>query len=638
MGWIGRIVGGTIGALIGGPIGAALGFGMGYVYDDEQEFKKTQSAILGHNITKNCGNEKKSNTNAKFYEVIPGEKYITKITGVSFYDRQSTISMLDITDKIYLQRDRTNVYDPNAIGVFTLRDNKQIGWVPKELASKLAPEIDKGIPYSAKIVDILGGGPGRHYGVKIRVERGKPISMQTLEVNRLEPGVKFYEVKPDKYISKVTGTLFDRRQAIISRLSKSDRIHLRLDGANYNSNTIGVFTLSNERIGWIPKELAEKIAPEMKKGAKYKASIIEITREGKTGKYYGVKIRIEKDTEKESTWRNTSSLVSTGVGHNITKNCGNEKKPNTNAKFYEVIPGEKYITKITGVSFYDRQSTISMLDITDKIYLQRDRTNVYDPNAIGVFTLRDNKQIGWVPKELASKLAPEIDKGIPYSAKIVDILGGGPGRHYGVKIRVERGKPISMQTLEVNRLEPGVKFYEVKPDKYISKVTGTLFDRRQAIISRLSKSDRIHLRLDGANYNSNTIGVFTLSNERIGWIPKELAEKIAPEMKKGAKYKASIIEITREGKTGKYYGVKIRIEKDAEKESTWRNTSSLVSTGTATTRMSSYRYYYDDYYYDDIDFDCPLSEDDYDYDAAYYYHDMNSELEDNIDWDSIDYE
>jgi hypothetical protein len=46
-----------------------------------------------------------------------------------------------------LRRDPDNEHDPNAIQV--LAGDEQIGWVPRELAVELAPEIDGGRPWSA---------------------------------------------------------------------------------------------------------------------------------------------------------------------------------------------------------------------------------------------------------------------------------------------------------------------------------------------------------------------------------------------------------------------------------------------------------------------------------------------------------
>ena len=46
-----------------------------------------------------------------------------------------------------LRRDPANEHDPNAIQV--LASGEQIGWVPREIAAELAPEIDAGAAWAA---------------------------------------------------------------------------------------------------------------------------------------------------------------------------------------------------------------------------------------------------------------------------------------------------------------------------------------------------------------------------------------------------------------------------------------------------------------------------------------------------------
>ena len=48
---------------------------------------------------------------------------------------------------LILERDPGNEHDPNAIQVLT--GDEQIGWVPREIAAELAPEIDAGTSWSA---------------------------------------------------------------------------------------------------------------------------------------------------------------------------------------------------------------------------------------------------------------------------------------------------------------------------------------------------------------------------------------------------------------------------------------------------------------------------------------------------------
>lgn len=47
-----------------------------------------------------------------------------------------------------LRRDPANVHDANAIAVHAA-GGEQIGWVPREVAARLAPELDAGEPWTA---------------------------------------------------------------------------------------------------------------------------------------------------------------------------------------------------------------------------------------------------------------------------------------------------------------------------------------------------------------------------------------------------------------------------------------------------------------------------------------------------------
>lgn len=51
-----------------------------------------------------------------------------------------------------LRRDPANPHDPNAIAVHPAGRGEQVGWVPRELAAELAPELDAGRPWSAVVL------------------------------------------------------------------------------------------------------------------------------------------------------------------------------------------------------------------------------------------------------------------------------------------------------------------------------------------------------------------------------------------------------------------------------------------------------------------------------------------------------
>ncbi len=53
---------------------------------------------------------------------------------------------------LQLRRDPANPHDPNAIQVHPSDGGAQVGWVPRELAAELAPELDAGRPWSAVVL------------------------------------------------------------------------------------------------------------------------------------------------------------------------------------------------------------------------------------------------------------------------------------------------------------------------------------------------------------------------------------------------------------------------------------------------------------------------------------------------------
>jgi HIRAN domain len=53
---------------------------------------------------------------------------------------------------LLLRRDPDNPHDPNAIQVHPAGGGAQVGWVPRELAAELAPELDAGRPWAAVVL------------------------------------------------------------------------------------------------------------------------------------------------------------------------------------------------------------------------------------------------------------------------------------------------------------------------------------------------------------------------------------------------------------------------------------------------------------------------------------------------------
>ncbi|MFD1739565.1 HIRAN domain-containing protein [Bacillus salitolerans] len=93
--------------------------------------------------------------NLVYYLKTKGVRLYSKETlaGISFEGRPETIRNLHLTDPIVLKRDPQNVHDRNAIGVYTSTGNS-IGWIPREVAVFLSPEVDNGLTISSKLTEV----------------------------------------------------------------------------------------------------------------------------------------------------------------------------------------------------------------------------------------------------------------------------------------------------------------------------------------------------------------------------------------------------------------------------------------------------------------------------------------------------
>jgi hypothetical protein len=51
-----------------------------------------------------------------------------------------------------LRRDPANEHDPNAIAVYPAGGGEQVGWVPRDVAAELAPDLDAGRSWAAVVL------------------------------------------------------------------------------------------------------------------------------------------------------------------------------------------------------------------------------------------------------------------------------------------------------------------------------------------------------------------------------------------------------------------------------------------------------------------------------------------------------
>ncbi|HLX26034.1 MAG TPA: helicase-related protein [Candidatus Cybelea sp.] len=92
----------------------------------------------------------------------------TKIAGVSFEGRQDIIAGLHADAPLQLRRQPENPYDANAIAVHY--GDLALGFFNKRLAAHIAPLMDCGARYTARVASLTGGAE-KHRGVNIFVER-----------------------------------------------------------------------------------------------------------------------------------------------------------------------------------------------------------------------------------------------------------------------------------------------------------------------------------------------------------------------------------------------------------------------------------------------------------------------------------
>lgn len=90
----------------------------------------------------------------------------TKIAGVTKY--RKAIDKAEEGDAISLVREPDNEYDPNAIAIHLDRTCAKIGYINRDLASRLAAVMDSGSRVSGEITAITGGGK-KERGVNVAI-------------------------------------------------------------------------------------------------------------------------------------------------------------------------------------------------------------------------------------------------------------------------------------------------------------------------------------------------------------------------------------------------------------------------------------------------------------------------------------
>lgn len=95
-------------------------------------------------------------------------RQLMKIVGVSFDGRQEMIARLELGQAVMFCREPENMYDPNAVAVYTL-DNKCLGYVPKELTKTFRHSVCFG-----SINSVGKAEEGGKWGARVEVQPDLP--------------------------------------------------------------------------------------------------------------------------------------------------------------------------------------------------------------------------------------------------------------------------------------------------------------------------------------------------------------------------------------------------------------------------------------------------------------------------------
>lgn len=81
-----------------------------------------------------------------------------------------------------LRRDPGNEHDEHAIAVYPAEGGDQVGWVPREVAGELAPELDAGRPWAAVVLREQRRSPrDPRHGLTMLLAPGPGIELSATE-------------------------------------------------------------------------------------------------------------------------------------------------------------------------------------------------------------------------------------------------------------------------------------------------------------------------------------------------------------------------------------------------------------------------------------------------------------------------
>lgn len=123
-----------------------------------------------------------------------------------------------------MEREPDNEHDPNAISVWN-EYGEQLGYINKDLASRLAPQMDKGMRVACFVTAVTGGYDDKSYGCNIKL-----ILDPDLEE---EDNTFINEVKPNTFVYPLNN------KEPVTNANQDTQMHVVKDSVPKQQNTEG---------------------------------------------------------------------------------------------------------------------------------------------------------------------------------------------------------------------------------------------------------------------------------------------------------------------------------------------------------------------------------------------------------------
>ena len=159
----------------------------------------------------------------------------------------------------------------------------------------------------------------------------------------------------------------------------------------------------------------------------------------------GVLRQAQDDTQANAAGDGTANEES--IDEFVERMFAQQKKFLDRDAFAGIGERDTFPTKIMGVSFEGRQDIVAGIVPGVDLQLEREPENPFDGNAIAV--RYGTMQLGFLRKQIAKHLAPLIDAGIGYGARVEHVTGGTAGKNFGVNIRVFRTQASALDAFAV---------------------------------------------------------------------------------------------------------------------------------------------------------------------------------------------